>query len=169
MPSHYIELTVATTQYFARSVFVEVAKWEVNWAQAEDEVYNEQSEVIRDISCTFWQLSLSWFFHGDLATSVLSSGQPKTTKGEKLLKHKKFKSYWSRWINIKGLTADISYPSQPTVIVEWILPCCDSSNFHHLFEVQWFLCCLFWTSVQVQSISSEVWLWACCLLVLGAS
>lgn len=47
MPSHYVELTVATTQFFARSVFVKVAKWESNWAQAEEEVYNEQSEVIQ--------------------------------------------------------------------------------------------------------------------------
>lgn len=50
MPSHYIELTVATTQFFARCVFVKAAKWESNWAQEEEEVYNEQSAVIQTFS-----------------------------------------------------------------------------------------------------------------------
>lgn len=167
MPSYYIEFTI-----FARSMFVKVAKWESNWAQVEEEVYNEQSEVIQIFPVfsdnlvsvdSFMEICLHLFFQVN---------NPKPLK---------MKSCWNRENlrltsqdglkkNQKCLTAVISYPSQPTMIVEWIVllwfqqlspPLWGAVNsalpLLNLCESIFFI------------ISSEVWLWPCSLLVLGAS
>lgn len=155
MSSHYTELMMAITQFFTRSGFVKVTKWGSNWAQAEEEVYNEQSEVIQTFSVFSDNLVSVDSFMEIWPHVFFQMNNPKPLNVENSW-NRKFKIYWSRWIKIKGLTEDTSYSSQPTMIVEWILFCCDSSNFQHLSEIQWILCCLFWTPVKVSFLSSAL-------------
>lgn len=94
---------MATTQFFTRSVFVNVAKCESNWAQAEEEVYSEQSEVIQEFPVFSDNLVSVDAFTEIWPHLFFQMSNPK--KGEKFLKQRKFKIYWSRWIKIRGLTA----------------------------------------------------------------
>lgn len=139
-PSHYIELTVATTQFFARSVFVKAARWESNWAQEEEEVHNEQSEVIQ----TFPVLS------DNLVDSFMEIW-PHLFFQVNNPKPQKVKSSWNRE-NIR-LTGQDGFkkkvwqqvPLTPLSLL-WLLSelfCCDSNNFHHLCEVLQIWHCLF--------------------------
>lgn len=144
---------MATTQFFTRSVFVNVAKCESNWAQAEEEVYNEQSEVIQEFPVFSDNLVSVDSFTEIWPHLFFQMSNPK--KGEKLLKQRKFKTYWSRWIKIKGLTAYFIPLSLLWLLSEFcsaVIP----ATFISSLEAQRILRCLFWTSVEVSFLSSAL-------------